>query len=178
MVVAVALALVPACSSSSDTAARRTDGTVGAVPPRPAGKNPSDSAKMVCARDAQDALGVNLGVTPVQVTTPTWSDHLYSCQYVYSAGTIILSVKELNNAKQTTNYFNSFGTQLGRRPGRLAVGQGAYVLTDGSIVVRKDWKVLSVDVSRLPAQFGQPPQSAADAALSVAATILSCWSGA
>jgi len=178
VVVAVALALVPACSSSSDTTARRTNGTVGAVPPRPAGRNPSDSAKMVCARDAQDALGVNLGVTPVQVTTPTWAGHVYSCQYVYSTGTIILSVKELDSAKQTTSYFDSFGLRLGRRPGRLGVGQGAYVTTDGSIVVRKDWKVLFVDVSRLPPQFGQPPQSAPDAALSVAATILSCWSGA
>jgi hypothetical protein len=52
------------------------------------------------------------------------------------------------------------------------------VTTDGSIVVRKDWKVLYVDVSHLPAEFGQPPQSAADAALGVAATILGCWSGA
>jgi hypothetical protein len=178
VVVAVALALVPACSSSSDTSVRRTGGTVGAVPPRPAGKNPSDSAKMICARDAQDALGVNLGITPVQVTTPTWSGHLYSCQYVYSTGAVTLSVQELDNAKETTTYFDGFGTRLGRRPGRLAVGQGAYVTTDGSIVVRKDWKVLYVDVSHLPAEFGQPPQSAADAALSIAATILSCWSGA
>jgi len=52
------------------------------------------------------------------------------------------------------------------------------VTTDGSVVVRKDWKVLYVDVSHLPPQFGQPPQAAPDAALSVAATILSCWSGA
>jgi hypothetical protein len=167
-----------ACSSSSPTAATKTDGTVGAVPPRPAGKNPSDSAKMVCAKEAQAALDVSLGVTPVQVTTPTWTDHLYSCQYVYPTGTFSLTVKELDSAKQTTTYYDAFAARLGRRPGRLAVGQGAYVTTDGSVVVRKDWKVLYVDISRLPPQFGQPPQPAPDAALSVAATILSCWSGA
>jgi hypothetical protein len=133
---------------------------------------------MVCAKEAQAALAVNLGVTPVQVSTPTWVDHLYSCQYVYPVGLFSLSVKELDSAKQTTTYFDGLGALFGRRPGRLAVGQGAYVTTDGSIVVRKDWKVLYVDVSHLPAEFGQPPQSAADAALGVAATILGCWSGA
>ena len=46
------------------------------------------------------------------------------------------------------------------------------------MVVRKDWKVLDVDISQLPASFGQPPQSASDVAVSVAATLLSCWSGA
>jgi len=133
---------------------------------------------MVCAKEAQAALVVSLGATPVQVTTPTWADHVYSCQYVYPTGTFSLSVKELDNAKQTAAYYTGFGARLGRRPGRLAVGQGAYVTTDGSVVVRKDWKVLYVDVSHLPPQFGQPPQAASDAALSVAATILGCWSGA
>lgn len=133
---------------------------------------------MVCAREAQAALGVSLGIAPVQVTTPSWADHVYACQYVYDTGTIAVSVKELDSAKQTTSYFDRFGARLGRRPGRLAVGQGAYVTSGGSVVVRKDWKVLFVDVSHLPAQFGQPPQSAADAGLTVAATILSCWSGA
>lgn len=133
---------------------------------------------MVCAREAQTELVASLGVTPVQVTTPAWSDHVYSCTYLYAPGTITLSVKELDSAKQTTSYFDALGARLGRRPGRLAVGQGAYVTNDGSVVVRKDWKVLLVDVSQLPAQFGQPPQSAADAGLTVAATILSCWSGA
>jgi hypothetical protein len=133
---------------------------------------------MVCAKEAQAELVTSLGLMPVQVTTPTWTDHVYSCQYVYSSGTVTLSVKELDNAKQTATYFDSFGTRLGRRPGHLAVGQGAYVTSDGSVVVRKDWKVLFVDVSHLPPQFGQPPQTPSDAALSVAATILSCWSGA
>jgi hypothetical protein len=177
-VLVAALVMVSACSSSSPTAATKTDGTVGAVPPRPAGKNPSASAKMVCAKEAQKELAASLGATPVQVTTPTWADHVYACQYVYSTGTFSLSVKELNNARQTTAYYAGFGTRLGRRPGRLAVGQGAYVTTDGSIVVRKDWKVLYVDASHLPPQFGQPPEAAADAALTVAATILGCWSGA
>lgn len=176
--VAAALATIAACASSSSTSATRTGGTVGAVPPRPSGKNPSESAKMVCARDAQAELVSGLGVAPTQVTPPTWVDHLYACQYVYPTGVFTLSVKELNSAKETTAYYDGFAARLGRRPGGLAIGQGAYVTTDGSVVVRKDWKVLYVDVSHLPPLFGQPPQPPSDVALSVAATILTCWSGA
>lgn len=175
---AAVITMAVACSSSSPTAATKTNGTVGAVPPQPAGKNPSASAKMVCAKEAQNELGSGLGVTPVQVTRPTWVDHVYACQYVYPTGTLSLSVKELDSARQTTSYYEAFAARLGRRPGRLAVGQGAYVTTDGSVVVRKDWKVLLVDVSRLSNPFGQPPQSPSDTGLTVAATILSCWSGA
>ena len=33
------------------------------------------------------------------------------------------------------------------------LGQGAYQTTDGSVVVRKDWKVLLVNVAKLPPQL-------------------------
>ena len=39
------------------------------------------------------------------------------------------------------------------------LGQGAFQATDGSVVVRKDWKVLVVDTSGLPAEFGVPSAS-------------------
>ena len=38
-----------------------------------------------------------------------------------------------------------------------SLGQGAFQTTNGSVVVRKDWKVLLVDDTGLPAQFGTPP---------------------
>lgn len=57
------------------------------------------------------------------------------------------------------------------------LGQGAFTTTDGSVVVRKDWKVLLVDISGLPARFGVPPTSAADVADTVADVILGCWAG-
>ena len=133
---------------------------------------------MVCAAVAQASIQSGLGAQPTQVTAPTWIDHVYSCQYVYPNGTITLSVKELDSAAQTTRYFDDLAQRLGRRPDRIAIGQGAFLTTNGSMVVRKDWKVLDVDVSQIPASFGQPPQSPSDVAVSVAATILTCWSGA
>ena len=45
------------------------------------------------------------------------------------------------------------------------------------MVVRKDWKVLLVDDTGLPAQFGDPPTSAGDVAVTVADVILGCWAG-
>jgi len=57
------------------------------------------------------------------------------------------------------------------------LGQAAFQEPDGSVVVRKDWKVLVVDITGLPAQFGVPPTSSGDVAVTVADVILGCWAG-
>ena len=170
----VAALTLAACSSSSSTPSARTSATIS----KPAGKNPSISAKMVCAPEAQAEMAQSLGVQPVQVTAPTWVDHLYSCRYVYPDGSFALSVKELSSTAETTAYYDGLGAQLGRRPDRIALGQGAFLTTNGSLVVRKNYKVMLVDASQLPAQFGQPPQAPSDVALSVAAIIMTCWKDA
>jgi hypothetical protein len=172
---AVGLAVVTfvGCSSSSSQLAR-TAATIS----KPAGKNPSISAKMVCAPEAQAEIAQSLGVQAAQVTTPTWVDHLYSCRYMYPGGSFAMSVKELSSVAQTTAYYNGLATQLGQRPDRIALGQGAFLTTNGSLVVRKNYKVMLVDASQLPAQFGQPPQAPPDVALSVAAVIMTCWKDA
>lgn len=106
-------------------------------------------------------------------------DHIYSCDYVYGDGQAMrLSVKELSNAAETTAYFDALGARLGRMHVLEGLGQGAYQTTDGATVVRKDYLVLLVDVSHLPAEFGTPSSSRADVSLSVAATIMGCWTGA
>lgn len=176
---ALVLAAVLGLAAGGTAAASTTGVSRGVtVPPRPSGAKPSASSKMVCAREAQNEIQSGLGAQPTQVSAPTWIDHVYSCQYRYANGSFTLTVKELNSAVQTARYFNDLSLRFGRRPDRIAIGQGAFLTTNGSIVVRKDWKVLDVDVSQLPASFGQPPQNPADVAVSVAATILSCWSGA
>ena len=140
---------------------------------------PSEIAKMVCASEAQDDIATNLGnVQPTTVTTPTWKDSVYSCLYVYPSGAVTLSVKELRNAAATTRYFEKLGDTLGRRPGKLALGDGAFTAKDGSVVVRKDFKVLNVDVSQLTGKLGTTPAlDPSLVALNVAATVLGCWTG-
>jgi len=131
---------------------------------------------MVCRPKAQREIAEVLGVS-ARVSRPTWVDHLYSCRYQYPNGDFALSVKELSNWAQTRVYFASLGHQLGDTESVSGLGQGAFQTTDGSLVVRKDYKVLLVDISGLPAQFGKPPTSASDVGNTIADLILGCWSG-
>jgi hypothetical protein len=174
LVAALTVALAGCGSTSS---ASRAPSTV-ASRAEAVGDNPSQSAKMVCEAEAQSEIADSIGVTPTQVTTPTWIDRVYACNYVYPGGVISLSVKELGDASATTSYFDELGSRLGHRPDPPALGDGAFVATDGSVVVRKDYKVLDVDISHLPAQFGDPLQDRSDVAVSVATTVMGCWVGA
>jgi hypothetical protein len=131
---------------------------------------------MVCAEEAQREIASALGETAT-VSTPTWVDHLYTCGYDYPSGSIRLSVKELSSWSQTTAYFHGLATRLGKARDLQGLGQGAFQTTDGSVVVRKDWKVLLVDSAKLPPQFGVPATSSGDVAVTVADVILGCWSG-
>lgn len=174
----VALVVLAACGSSSSGSSGTTSSTVETVKAKPAGINPSTSAQMVCQTEVRKDLAESLGVTPTMVTPPTWVDHLYSCSYVYPNGTLTLSVKELDSAKQTTEYFDQQRAALGHKGGNIAIGQGAFSTTNGSLVARKDWKVLTVDVSKIPPRFGQPPITPTEVGLATGETIMGCWSGA
>lgn len=131
---------------------------------------------MICRSEEIAKINSAIGTTAV-VAKPTWTDHLYSCQYRYPTGSMRLSVKELSSWSQTTAYFRSLGARLGDTGTIPNLGQGAFQTKNGSVVVRKDWKVLLVDVAALPGQVGQPPVSAGDAAVTVADAILGCWNG-
>ena len=88
-----------------------------------------------------------------------------------------MTVKELSSWNETYAYYDSLAARLGRTRTLYSLGQAAFQTTDGSVVVRKDWKVLLVDVSGLPAQFGVPPTSSSSVAVTVADVILGCWAG-
>jgi hypothetical protein len=145
---------------------------------KPAGATPSESAVMICAPEAQKDVAKFLGQATTAVTAPTWVDHVYSCRYAYANAAITLSVKELSNKSQTTAFFSSLAAQLGVRQRLKDLGQGAFVTSNGSLVLRKDYKVLLVDTWGVPRAFGVPPQPKKDIAIGVALTILGCWTGA
>ncbi len=186
VVLAMTMMALAACGigSSSGTATTATTSTTASAgssspttrAPLPAGKNPSEIAKMVCAREAQKEIGDALGVTAA-VSTPTWVNHLYTCRYRYPGGSYSLSVKELSSWSQTLAYFHGLRSRLGFTGSLGNLGQGAFATKNGSVVVRKDWKILLVDISRLPANFGKPPTPRADVAVTVADVILGCWAG-
>jgi hypothetical protein len=144
--------------------------------PLPAGRYPSEISKMVCRPEARQDIAEVLGVKAT-VSDPSWVDHLYSCRYSYPTGSMELSVKELSSWSQTTAYFESLASQMGKARSLQNLGQGAFQTTNGSVVVRKDWKVLLVDTAMLPAQFGVPPTPSEAVAVTVADVILGCWAG-
>jgi hypothetical protein len=173
VLIAVAcVALFTAACSSAGSTAKASSGTA----PLPAGPTPSPISKLVCQNQAKQDIASALGETAA-VSTPTWSDHLYACQYRYPTGSMKLSIKELSSWAQTYAYFDELAAKLGKTRNLQALGQGAFQTTDGSVVVRKDWKVLLVDTSGLPAQFGVPPTSSGDVAVTVGDIILGCWAG-
>ncbi len=53
----------------------------------------------------------------------------------------------------------------------------AYTTNDGSIVLRRDTKVMLVDVTQLPGTFGNPPSPRGDAARLIMKAVLNCWVG-
>ena len=143
-----------------------------------AGSEPSASSRMVCAAEGEREIAASVGIDTSRPLVGTWNDHLYSCAYDYGGGRVMtLSVKELSNAAETTAYFNMLGTKLGRMAALHGLGEGAYQTRNGSTVVRKDDRVLLVDDTRLPSQFGKPLSPRQDVSLSVAATIMGCWTG-
>jgi hypothetical protein len=165
--------LVAGCSAGPD---QPTGAPASRQRPLPAGAEPSAISKLVCSREAQSDIRQTLGVR-ASVSTPTWIAHAYSCRYRYPDGEFELTVKELSSWPQTLSYFRGIGRQDGRASSISNLGQGAYQTNAGWAIVRKDWKVLTVDISGLPAQFGRPPTSRADVAVTIADLILACWAG-
>ncbi len=171
--------LLASCGSSTTAG---TGGPTGATldyghVPAAAGATPSKSAQMICKASTQTELAYALGVPTVAAVHPTWVDHLYSCRYVYRNGVMVLSVKEMSSQAQTTAFYDAYKQSLGDTAPITGLGQGGFVTRDGSVVIRKDYKVLYVDVAGLPAQFGDPATTSADVAITVADVVMACWDG-
>jgi hypothetical protein len=151
-------------------------GEAASEAPLPAGRTPSTIATMICKPKTRQEIASVLGEFAT-VSHPTWVNHFYSCQYRYPTGSMLLSVKELSSWTQTKSYFRTLATQMGKAQVINGLGQAAVETSDGSMIVRKDWKVLVVNSGGLPPQFGQPPTSSRTVAQSVADVILGCWDG-
>ena len=132
---------------------------------------------MICEKEASDDIAANLGVKPTARLAPTWTNGVYSCRYQYATGVMVLSVSEFRNAAETANYFAQLEASRGTRRTIGGLGAAAFQADDGTVVVRKDFKVLAVDVRGLPDRFGQPTLARDDAATSVAEVIMGCWAG-
>ena len=170
----------PAASSSSTTTTSPAGPTTSVHVAKQASNDPSVSAKMICETEAKnDIYQSATGVKTIAAFKPSWVDHTYSCDYDYPGGAkMTLSVKEVSSVAETTKYFDSLLAKLGKTKEIPGLGQGAFQVRDGSVVVRKDFKILLIDVTKLPAEFGVPSDTRGDVAINVAETIMGCWTGA
>ncbi len=168
---------IAACGSTAPTVAAPSPNATTA--PKPiVSSEISVSTRMICEPGAQEELSATLGSKTVSTVTPTWSDEIYSCTYQYVNGAFKLSVKQLPSDSATTAYATKLVAELGRVKSLTGLGQGAFTTKNGSVIVTKDDKVLLVDVQRLPAMFGVPADTRTNVAISIAATIMGCWTGA
>jgi hypothetical protein len=176
--------LLAACGSSAKPTGSPTTQPPGASGPtahvaKAATDDPSVSAKMICSDEVKTELSSLLGVQPIAPLEPTWKDHVYSCTYRYKGGELTLSVKELVDKSATDAYYASLATELGKKQNINGLSPGgAFTTKNDSVVVLKDYKVLLVDISGLPKQFGNPPDASKNIALNVGSLIMGCWTGA
>jgi hypothetical protein len=132
---------------------------------------------MVCESEAEGDITALLGVPPDRVEPPSWSDSLYSCRYDYPGGSFLLSVKELPDEQATARYFQDLDVRLGNVGLLDGLGEGGFMTSNGSVVTRKDFKVLVVDASALPRTLGRWSLNPAAVARTVATAIIGCWTG-
>jgi hypothetical protein len=177
--IALVVGMAAGCSTTPKVSATTQPATPNAsttARPLPAGPFPSTVSKMVCVSKAASEVSAALG-EDAAVTTPTWVDHLYRCRYNYPTGSVALSVKELSSWPETFAYFKSLETQRGVKETLYNLGQSAFQTANGSVVVRKDFKVLLVDDTGLPPRSGTPPTTPGNIAITVADVVLGCWAG-
>lgn len=150
---------------------------VSAAPTSAPADAPSPQAEMVCTPEAQEDIENLIGVVPSSVGPIQYANHVTTCPYTYPNGSFTLIVQDLPNDLSTTKAYDSLAGKLGRVDTIDLPDADAFGTTDGSVVLRKDTKVMLVDVHGLPATFGNPPSSRADAARLIMKAVLGCWTG-
>ena len=141
------------------------------------GPTPSVSARMICRPATVEDLAEVIGESTVTRPTASWHRHRYTCIYRYPHGSMVLYVQALPTLSATVAYMKDIDRTQGDASPVPNTGQGSFTTLDGSVVSRKDNKVLVVDIAGLPAQFGHPPTSRHDVALTVTDIIFACWRG-
>lgn len=138
---------------------------------------PSPEAEMVCSAEAETDITGVLGVSLVSRPTATWAAPVYTCTYALSAGPMVLSVRELGDAAETSTYFDAAQRAATEPVSLPGLGEAAFSESTGNVLVRKDFKILLVDVTGLPEFFGQPRLARVAIGIQVGRIIMACWIG-
>ena len=173
MVLVAGLTLLLAACSSSPTGSASSSQT--SQRPLPAGPVPSKIAKMVCRRRPsghRETLGVKASVSSRRGSTmPTRADTDTRTANSCSPSRSFELAPDLGLLHDPRPGAGPDGLHRQSRPGgvpdRQRIGHRAQGLEDPD---RRHLRAC-------PAQFGKPPTSRADVAVTVADVILACWAG-
>ena len=135
----------------------------------------SAAAQLICSDEAGADIEKSIGISTTQPVTPSFEQQVYSCRYIYDGGTMVLSVREYADKAATDTGWAADRTSAAPATDLPAIGDAAFAGPDGSVFVRKDAKVLHVDVSGLPPRFGIPSRTKAGIAQIIAVVIMNCW---
>ncbi len=149
----------------------------GQAPAAAAPDAPSPQAEMVCQPEAQQDIQDLIGVVPTKVGPIQYTNHTTTCRYAYADGSFTLVVEDLPNDITTTRTYEALAGKLGRTTSFDLPDAQGYSTSEGSVVLRRDTKVMLVDVTALPATFGDPPNSRGNTALLIMKAVLNCWTG-
>ena len=138
---------------------------------------PSPQAEMVCQRRPSRTSRTSSGSSATAVGPIQYANHTSTCRYAYPNGAFTLVVQDLPNDITTTRTYEALAGKLGRVEKIDLPDAEAYTTNDGSIVLRRDTKVMLVDVTQLPGTFGNPPSPRGDAARLIMKAVLNCWVG-
>ena len=141
---------------------------------------PSASALMVCSEEIRRNVATALALAIQPTPSSTWIDHLYTCTYRLSSGSLVFSVKESTNVPAARLYAAGLRQRLSpTQPlkGAAALGLLAYESSTGAVVFVKDDKTLEVDASDLSNPIGPYGESQMTFAYQMATDVLGCWSG-
>jgi hypothetical protein len=175
---AVSAALLTGCGGPPPApSGPQTGSTVGPAVVTALPDVPSPQAEMVCLPEAQQDIQDLIGVVPTAVGPIQYANHTSTCRYAYANGAFTLVVQDLPNDITTARTYETLAAKLGRVEKIDLPDAEAFTTNDGSIVLRRDTKVMLVDVAQLPGTFGNPPSPRADAARLIMKAVLNCWVG-
>lgn len=169
----LALVALLATGCAGKTATSTTAATPSATP-----SSPSASALMVCSAEAQADIQGALGVAVSRPPDSSYVGGVYTCTYPYTAGKIVMTVRDLGNEPAAVSYLAQARAGIAKPTDLAGIGDAAFSDGDSTVFVRKDLKVLKVDATGMPATFGQPPHPRSTVAVTVAILVMLCWTGA
>jgi hypothetical protein len=157
--------------SSDGSMAAHASGAGGSGPP-------SETASMICGSEVRDAVRRVLQLGRAPMGLHAWSHRTYTCSYPLARGDLRLTVKDLDAAGPGRAWFDRLRGRLtgaSRIVGLASFGFPAFETPGGDVVFIKDHKTLWVDATRVAASDLPPGTDRQDAAYSVAAAVIACW---